>query len=49
MDKEHKQELLSLPAAVPQTVYRYCGHKALLAVKSLAGELLSINTDKVKH
>lgn len=29
-DKEHKQERLSLPALVPQTVYRYCGDRALL-------------------
>lgn len=28
-DKEHKQELLSLPALVPQTVHRYRGDKAL--------------------
>lgn len=29
-DKERKQALLSLPALVPQTVYRYCGDEALL-------------------
>lgn len=48
-DKEHKQELLSLPALVPQTVYRYRGDKALLCWLQRAWLLksLPVNGGKV--
>lgn len=48
-DKEHTQELLSLPALVPQTVYRYRGDKALLCWLQRARLLksLSVNGGKV--